>query len=94
MSGHLFSFTVEHVEDAQGKAVEEEPLTFETRTHEDLFRIVEKMKTKLDFDEADATTFAIGLKLFGEIMMKNKEQELFKQFTPHFFSFMKELKKS
>jgi hypothetical protein len=48
----------------------------------------------MDLDEADATTFAVGLKLFGEVMMKNSDKELFKQFKPHFANFMKELKKS
>jgi hypothetical protein len=94
MSSHLFTFTVDHVEDAKGNQVTSAPLTFSARTHEDLFKIVEKMKQKLDFEEGDATTFAIGLKLFGEVLMKNRDKELFKQFKPHFAHFMKELKKS
>ncbi|MFT5701626.1 MAG: hypothetical protein ACI8ZB_004521 [Desulforhopalus sp.] len=55
------------------------------------FDCFEKFSTS---NEADATAFAVGLKLFGEIMMKNKDKELFKQFKPHFADFMKELKKS
>ena len=73
MSGHLLKFTVEHVEDSKWSIIQSSPLVFETRTHEDLFKIVEKMKAKMDFDEADATTFAVGLKLFGEVMMKNSD---------------------
>lgn len=33
-----------------------------------------------------------GLKLFGEILLKNPDNALFQQFKPQFASFMKELK--
>lgn len=94
MNGHLYRFTVEYLEDSQGSAVETDPLVFETRTHDDIFRIAERMKGKIDLDESDTAAFAVGLKLFSEVMLKNKDNELFKQFKPHFKDFMKGLKKS
>jgi hypothetical protein len=94
MSSHLYKLTIEHLEDSKGNTIESNPLIFETRNHENIFKIVEMMRGKIDLDEADATAFAVGLKLFSEVMLKNKENELFKQFKPHFGNFMKELKKA
>jgi Domain of Unknown Function with PDB structure (DUF3861) len=93
MKGHLYKFAVEHLEDSKGSTIDADPLIFETRNHEDIFKIVEMMKGKMNLDEDDTTTLAVGLKLFGEVMLKNKDNALFKQFNPHFTNFMKELKK-
>ncbi len=70
------------------------PLIFETRNHEDIFKITEMMKGKLNLNEADTAAFAVGLKLFSEVMLKNKDNELFSRFKPHFTNFMKELKRA
>jgi len=94
MKGHLYKFTVECLEDSKGNTADSNPLIFETRNHDDIFKIVERMQGKMDLDEADSTAFAVGLKLFGEVMLKNKDNELFRQFMPHFKDFMKGLKKS
>ncbi len=93
MKGHLFKYTIEHLEDPKGNTLSLSPLVFETKNHDDIFKIVEIMKGKMELDEVDATAFAVGLKLFGEVMLKNKDNELFKQFKPHFSDFMKEIKK-
>ncbi|WP_419662901.1 hypothetical protein Dvar_33800 [Desulfosarcina variabilis str. Montpellier] len=90
----MYRFTIEHLEDSKGGAVESNPFIFETRLHENIFRIVEMMKGKMELDEDDTTSFAVGLKLFGEVMLKNQDNELFTQFKPHFTNFMKELKRS
>ena len=94
MKSHLYKFTVEHLEDSKGCSTESDSLTFEARNHDDLFKIVEAMKGKQAIDEEDTAAFAIGLKLFSEVMLKNRNNELFRQFKPHFVSFMKELKKA
>lgn len=93
MKSHLYRVTIEHLEDSKGNATESIPLIFETRHHEDIFKIVETMKGKVDFDEADAMAFAVGLKLFSGVLLKNKDDALFEQFKPHFADFMKALKK-
>jgi hypothetical protein len=92
MKGHLYQITVEHLEDAKGNAVTSSPLVFKARNHDDLFPIVEKMKTKQGIDASDAEALAIGLKLFGEVMLKNRNDELFSQLQPHFREFIKALK--
>lgn len=94
MKSNLYKFTVEHLEDSKGNTGEMSPLVFETRSHEDIFKIAEVMNTKMDLDQDDTAAFAVSLKLLGGVMMNNKENELFKQFMPHFRDFMKSLKKS
>lgn len=93
MKGNLYKFTIEHL-DSKSNTINSNPLTFKVRNHEDIFKIVEKMKQKKNFDEEDATSLVVGLKLFGSIILKNRDNAPFKQLFPHFKEFMKELKKS
>jgi hypothetical protein len=94
MKGHLYRITVEHLEDAKGNVVQAAPLTFETRNHDDLFPIVARMRVRGLFDTAEAASLAIGLKLFGEVMLRNRQHELFAPLQPHFAEFIKRLKKA
>ena len=47
----------------------------------------------MQLDDQDTKALVIGLKLFSEVMLKNKDTEPFKELLPHFKDFMKELKK-
>lgn len=64
-----------------------------SKTHE-ITQIVERIRSTQQFAEDDAAAFAVGLKLFSEVMLKNKGNPLFSEFQPHFMSFMKKLKAS
>ena len=44
------------------------------------------------FDEETTKAFAVGLKLFSEVMLENREHVLFQDFHPAFLQFMKNLK--
>lgn len=93
MKGNLYKFTIEHLEDSKGNNIEANPLVFETKNHDDIFKIVEKMQGKMQLDDQDIKALVIGLKLFSEVMLKNKDSKPFKELLPHFKDFMKELKK-
>ena len=93
MKSNLYKLTVEYLEDTSGKNIDVPPLVFETRSHEDFFKIVEVMKAKVDLDETDATAFAVGLKIFSGVMVNNKDHGLFKQLMPHLVNIMKTIKK-
>ena len=45
-------------------------------------------------DAEAAKSFAVGLKLFSEVMLEHKNFPLFKDFMPHFGQFMKALKQT
>lgn len=94
MKGHLYRITLEHLEDNKGNPVQKTPLSFEVKNHDDLYSIVEKITAKNLFSESESAAFAIGLKLFREVMLGNRGVELFKNLDPHMSEFMKALKKT
>jgi hypothetical protein len=68
-------------------------LNLEFDNHDDIFNIFEVVKSKQIFeDENTATEFALGLKLFTEVMLKNKHHPLFEDLRPAIIEFMKKLK--
>ena len=68
-------------------------LSFEFDNHDDLFNIFEVIKSKKIFKEDNtAKEFALGLKLFTEVMLKNKQHPLFEELRPTILEFMKKLK--
>jgi Domain of Unknown Function with PDB structure (DUF3861) len=61
--------------------------------HDNLFNVIDKVQDKdLFSDMGQSTEFAIGLKMFSEVMLKNKDNTLFEEFFPAFKDFMKKLK--
>ena len=61
--------------------------------HDNLFNVIDKVQDKdLFSDMGQSTEFAIGLKMFSEVMLKNKDNPLFEEFFPSFKDFMKKLK--
>ncbi|TVZ15990.1 DUF3861 domain-containing protein [Maribacter sp. MAR_2009_72] len=70
-----------------------EPIEFEFVNHDNIFAIIERMKQRDRFKtEQDSIEFAIGLKLFSEVMLRNKDNPLFEDFRPAFGAMMKKLK--
>lgn len=94
MKQHQYRITLEHLTDAKGAASQyQQPLIFNAGNHDDIFVIVEKIKSRGDLSQEAATALGVGLKLFSEVMLDNKDHPLFETFRPHFLDFMKELKK-
>lgn len=66
---------------------------FDFESHDDIFRISGFMKEKGLFkDGREAVQFALGLKLFSGVMIRHRDEELFRDFEPAFREFMKRLK--
>jgi len=71
------------------------PIELEFGNHDNIFNIIERMKKRNRFKtEQDSVEFAIGLKLFSEVMLKNKDNSLFEDFRPAFGELMKKIKSS
>lgn len=92
MKHHTYRILVEHLADKDGKPVADRSLSFITTNHDEITGIVERIRNARQFEDDDAAAFAVGLKLFSEIMLKNREHPLFTEFRPHFLAFMKKLK--
>lgn len=95
MKQHQYEVTVKHLADAQGNpSTYTEELQFQVGNHDDIFKILEKLQASQLLDEESTKAFVIGLKLFSEVMLENKELPLFKEFLPQFAQFMKSLKQT
>lgn len=78
---------------AIGENEPEKRLDLDFDNHDELFDIIERIKAKNIFSSKEqATEFAIGLKMFSEVMIKNRQHSLFDELSPAFGNFMKRLK--
>ncbi len=69
-------------------------LEFEFNNHDNIFSIIENMEERQLFEnKADDVEFIIGLKLFSEVMIRNRNHPLFEELAPAFKNFMMKLKK-
>jgi len=90
---HQYKLTLEYLQNNKGDKIETSPLELVFENHDDIFAIVERLKQKNHFDDINQSQeFAIGLKLFSEVMLKNRNHPLFEELGPAFGLFMKHLK--
>lgn len=77
----------------EGEHVNEPAISFLFDNHDNISEILNKLSDKNIFDDEDQLKqFVVGLKLFGDVVMKNKDKALFSEMHPAFISFMKKLK--
>ncbi len=74
---HRYRITLEHLGAPREGTPLHPPLTFEAANHDDLFPIIERSRAKGAFDPDSAAALALGLKLFREVMLKNRNHPLF-----------------
>ena len=74
---HRYRITLEHIGTPKEGTELHPPLTFEAANHDDLFPIIQRSQDKALFDPETATALALGLKLFSEVMLKNRQHPLF-----------------
>lgn len=90
-----YKLTLEEISLEKDDDAKNESLTLEFDNHDNLFNIISAIKSKGIFeDENQSTEFAIGLKMFTEVVLKNRDHELFKDLQPTIAEFMKKLKAS
>lgn len=95
MKQHQYHITLQHLSDAKGQpSIYTEKLEFNVGNHDDIFAIVERMQQAKVFDAEATAAFAVGLKLFGETLLENRQHPLFQDFLPQFGQFMKHLKQT
>ncbi|WP_419867931.1 DUF3861 domain-containing protein [Chryseobacterium sp. CT-SW4] len=92
---YQYKLTLEYLKDNNGLPVDEKPVEFEFKNHDPIFSIIEMMKKRDFFDNpSQSVEFAVGLKLFSDVMMKNRNNPLFEELLPAFGNFMKKMKSS
>jgi hypothetical protein len=91
---YQYQITLEQLQLANGEPANHEPLQLTFENHDDIFNIIERLQQKDPFNSrVQAAEFAIGLKMFSEVMIKNKNHPLFEELFPAFRFFMEKLKK-
>ena len=93
--GNHYKLSLEQLSVLKEEKRVDNTLELKFSNHDELFEIVEKVKSKKLFNsEEESTEFALGLKLFTEVMLRNKKHPLFEDLRPHIGDFMKKLKSS
>ena len=92
MNSYRYRITVEKLSDAKGEPVEGQSLTFEAANHDDILAMVERMRSRLPFDNYSAASLAVGLKLFSEVALMHRSDPLFAKVRPALREFISELK--
>lgn len=92
---YSYKLTLEGITNPKGEEIENEPLDLEFTNHDDLFKIFEVIKNKGLFEDPnDNTEFFLGLKLFSEVLLRNRKSPnpMTKGLSDAVGEFMKELK--
>lgn len=90
---HQYKLTLEYLQNNKGDKMETSPLELVFENHDNIFAIIERLKQRNHFNDINQSQeFAIGLKLFSEVMLKNRNHPLFEELGPAFGLFMKRLK--
>lgn len=91
---HTYRLTLARQDLGLGEAAPPRALELAFDHHDELFAIIDRLRQKDPFgDAAQATEFAIGLKLFSEVMLNNRSHPLFEELWPAFRLFMAKLKR-
>lgn len=90
---HQYKLALTYLKNIKGEEMSIPPLEISFENHDDIFSIIERQKERNFFNDVNQSTeFAIGLKLFSEVMLKNRDNPLFTELGPAFGLFMKRLK--
>lgn len=90
--GHAYRVVLQEIE-LQDETSPAKATEFEFRSHDDILQLMQMMKKSGKFENTnDNVELIMGLKLFGGVMMRNKENPLFEEFAPALKEFMKKLK--
>ncbi|MEE1899744.1 DUF3861 domain-containing protein [Flavobacterium rakeshii] len=87
-----YKVTLEHTHNPKGDELQE-AVSVEFDNHDNIFNIIKILQEKNLFSsDSETAEFAIGLKMFGEVMLRNRENPLFSELSPAFKEFMMKLK--
>ncbi|WP_293775495.1 DUF3861 domain-containing protein [uncultured Oxalicibacterium sp.] len=92
MSAHDYRVTLEYLGGKHAGPEAHAPLQFDAGNHDDLFMIIERAQAVDITDKDEAAALALGLKLFGEVMLKHRKDPLFSPLQPAFVEFISAFK--
>lgn len=92
-SNYTYEVSVRLVRGRDGHAPDKAAsVTFEHNNHDDIIAIVDRMRGNSDLAPEAAAAVAVGTKLLGEVMLKEKHNPLFNPLRAGFHAFIAALK--
>ncbi len=88
MSAHNYRVTLEYLGGKHANSDLHAPVQFEVGNHDDLFNIIHRVQTAQLTDADTAAALALGMKLFGEVMLKHRKDPLFEKLQPAYREFI------
>ncbi|HUG59849.1 MAG TPA: DUF3861 domain-containing protein [Candidimonas sp.] len=77
MAAHQHRITLEYLGGKHAGPELHQPLVFTAENHDDLFEIIDKVQAAGFFDRETSAALALGMKLFSEVMLKNRKDPMF-----------------
>jgi hypothetical protein len=87
---HTYRLTIQEVDDAADRTPVS--LSFYVSNHDDLMQVFDRVRERKAVPEVEAAEFALGLKLFSEVLLRHRREPLFAELLPHVGAFMRKLK--
>ena len=92
MSAYRYKITVEALTGATGESVEGRTLSFEAANHDDILGVVDRLRARLPFDENTVASLGVGLNLFSEVTLRERNDPMFAMIQPALGEFIRGLK--
>ncbi len=94
MSAHQYRVTLEYLGGNQAGPELHKPIHFEIGNQDDLFQIIGYVRDSgLLEKENDAAALALGMKLFAEVALANRGDELFEEIADDFQQYIGKFRK-
>jgi hypothetical protein len=92
MSAHTYRITLEYVGGRAEGPDAPAPLSFTADNHDNLFEIIKRVQGSGRFDPDTAAALALGMKLFGEVMLQHRKDPLFEPIAGPYREFIGQFK--
>jgi hypothetical protein len=92
MSAYRYKITVEALTRATGEPGEGQILSFEAANHDDILGVVDRLRARLPFDENTVASLGVGLNLFSEVTLRERNDPMFAMIQPALGEFIRGLK--
>ncbi len=80
--GHHYNIRVEHTSNPDGSTPDDQPVEFDVASHDEILGIIEKLKNRPDIEPEIAAQLALGIKLFGGILLEHRKSNRFQRWLP------------
>ncbi|WP_045689723.1 DUF3861 domain-containing protein [Hymenobacter sp. AT01-02] len=89
---HQYRLTLEHEATTQPEQALHAPVTFSFANHDDLFAILDRVRSAQVLPDEEAASLALGVKLLGNVLLAHRHEPLFTELWQAHSEFVQKLK--